>query len=68
MLVLVLVLLVLPFLYARRLRALNRQKRDAILASLNRPQNTRIVAFFHPYWYVPCLCAALLLILRPSIK
>lgn len=67
MLVLVL-LFVLPLLYARRLRALNRQKRGDILTSLNRPQNTRIVAFFHPYWYVPGLCAALLLILRRSIK
>lgn len=67
MLVLVL-LLGLPFLYARYLRALNQQKRDAILTSLNRPQNTRIVAFFHPYWYVPCLFAALHLILRRSNK
>ena len=67
MLVLVL-LLALPFLYARLLRARNRQRRDAILTSLNRPQNTRIVAFFHPYWYVSYSCAALLLILRRSIK
>ncbi|KAF8636015.1 hypothetical protein AX15_000175 [Amanita polypyramis BW_CC] len=50
LLVLVPPLLALSFLYVRRLRVNNnRHKKVALLASLSRPKNTRIVGFFHPY-------------------
>ena len=50
MLTFLLLPLVVVFFYARSLPSLNRRKRDAILAELNKPHNSSIVAFFHPYW------------------
>jgi len=49
----VLTLLVASAYYILELRAANRVKRAVVFKELGLSPSTRIIGFFHPYWYVP---------------